>query len=95
MPPTAHGRRQPGYAPVARQSNLLVEVSDAVTDEALKKRLLELVQAEGRPFGLRFEDIQGGFTLTGRNIPNASTSSRSWCTASSPTAPRSWSGASI
>ena len=27
--------------------------------------------ADGKPFGLRFEDIQGGFTMTGRTIPNA------------------------
>lgn len=66
-----HGRKQPGLAPVARQSNLLVEVSQKVPRSDLKKRLIEQLQRENRPFGLYFEDIQGGFTITGRTIPNA------------------------
>lgn len=66
-----HGRSQAGFAPVARQSNLLVEVPDAGSPEALKQQLIELIQKEGKPFGLKFEDIQGGFTMTGRTIPNA------------------------
>ena len=66
-----HGRKQAGFQAVARQSNLLVEVADAVTPAGLKTRLIELVDQEGKPFGLRFEDIQGGFTMTGRTIPNA------------------------
>ena len=66
-----HGRRQQGYAPVARQSNLIVEVAHPLTREALKKRLLEEVKKANKPFGLYFEDIQGGFTITQRTIPNA------------------------
>ena len=66
-----HGRRQPGFQVVARQSNLLVEVEEPLTRDELKARLLEIIDEEGRPFGLYFEDIQGGFTLTGRRIPNA------------------------
>ncbi len=66
-----HGRRQPGFKPVARQSSLIVEVRSPMTSEELKERLLELVRAEEKPYGLLFEDIQGGFTITGRTIPNA------------------------
>ena len=66
-----HGRKQPGFAPVARQSNLIVEVAQSVSREELKKMLIEQVGKENKPFGLFFEDIQGGFTLTGRMIPNA------------------------
>ena len=66
-----HGRRQPGYRAVSRQSNLIVESSAAVSREELKKRLLDKVEEQGRPFGLFFEDIQGGFTTTGRRAPNA------------------------
>jgi hypothetical protein len=33
--------------------------------------LLALVKAQGKPYGLIFDDIEGGFTLTGRTIPNA------------------------
>ena len=66
-----HGRKQPGFRAVARQSSLLVETAAAVTPDELRARLIELVRADGKPFGLRFEDIQGGFTMTGRTIPNA------------------------
>jgi len=66
-----HGRRQPGFGPVARQSNLMVKVTDTVSDAQLEAMLLERIRAEGKPFGLIFEDIQGGFTTTGRTMPNA------------------------
>ena len=66
-----HGRKQPGYAPVARQSNLIVETSDPLTRDQLKKMLIEQCRMEGKEFGLYFEDIQGGFTITGRTFPNA------------------------
>jgi predicted Zn-dependent protease len=66
-----HGRKQAGYTPVARQSNLIVEVTEPLTRDRLHQRLLEMIRAENKPFGLIFEDIQGGFTLTGRSMPNA------------------------
>lgn len=66
-----HGRKQAGYQPVARQSNLIVEVTDPLTSDELKGRLLAAIEAEGKPFGLRFEAIQGGFTMTGRFTPNS------------------------
>ena len=66
-----HGRRQQGHAPVARQSNLIVQVDHPVSHAELKKLLLAEVQKQNKPFGLYFDDIQGGFTLTGRSIPNA------------------------
>jgi predicted Zn-dependent protease len=66
-----HGRKQAGLAPVSRQSNLIVEVAQPLSRTALKQRLLEEVQKAGKPFGLLFDDIQGGFTMTGRTIPNA------------------------
>jgi predicted Zn-dependent protease len=66
-----HGRRQPGYAVVARQSNLIVEVDRPLTRTALKQQLIDRLKEEGKPFGLLFKDIQGGFTQTGRRIPNA------------------------
>jgi len=66
-----HGRKQAGYRPVARQSNLIVEVADPLTSEELKAELVAAIEAEGKPFGLRFEAIQGGFTTTGRFMPNS------------------------
>lgn len=68
-----HGRRQSssGYGSVSRQSNLILDVEDPVTTEELKEMLLERVRDQGREFGLYFDDIQGGFAVTGRTMPNA------------------------
>ncbi|MCY4060677.1 MAG: metallopeptidase TldD-related protein [Gammaproteobacteria bacterium] len=66
-----HGRKNTGFAPVARQSNLIVEVSETKTRDELKAQLLAMAEKEGKPFGLLFDRIQGGFTITGRSLPNA------------------------
>lgn len=66
-----HGRAQPGLEPVARQSNLVILNSKPIAREQLKRLLIEQIKQQNKPFGLFFDDIQGGFTLTGRTIPNA------------------------
>jgi TldD protein len=66
-----HGRAQSGFASVARQSNLVVQVAHPVSHEALKKMLIDEIKKENKPFGLLFDDIEGGFTITQRFIPNA------------------------
>ncbi len=66
-----HGRRQPGLAPVARQSNLLLEVAQPVSRPELKRRLIEEALKADLPYGLLFDDIAGGFTVTTRYTPNA------------------------
>ena len=68
-----HGRRQSSssFGSVSRQSNLFVEVENPVSADELKEMLLQRVRDQGREFGLYFEDIQGGFALTGRSMPNA------------------------
>ena len=66
-----HGRKQAGRSPVARQSNLLVEVGETHSRQELKTMLIDQIKREDKPFGLYFEDIQGGFTMTGRTRPNA------------------------
>jgi predicted Zn-dependent protease len=66
-----HGRKAPGYSVVARQSNLVIEAVKSVPREKLKEQLLQLVKEQNKPCGLYFEDIEGGFTLTGRLIPNS------------------------
>jgi predicted Zn-dependent protease len=37
----------------------------------LKKQLIEQIKAQNKPYGLYFDDIEGGFTLTQRVMPNA------------------------
>ena len=66
-----HGRRQQGYSVVARQSNLIVESSKSVSRDELKRMLVEQIKSANKPYGLLFDDIEGGFTFTQRVIPNA------------------------
>ncbi|MBU3742355.1 MAG: hypothetical protein FGM24_08740 [Candidatus Kapabacteria bacterium] len=66
-----HGRRQAGYRPVSRQSNLIVRAARTVPYDSLRALLRSQCRAQGKEFGLLFDDIQGGFTFTGRTVPNA------------------------
>jgi predicted Zn-dependent protease len=66
-----HGRRQQGYQSTARQSNLVVVSKKAVPRAQLKKMLVEQAKAANKPYGLLFDDIEGGFTFTQRIQPNA------------------------
>ena len=66
-----HGRKNYGNRVVARQSNLIVEVDDPYSPEELQELLLERVREQGKEFGLYFDNITGGFTMTGRTMPNA------------------------
>jgi TldD protein len=66
-----HGRRQQGYHVAARQSNLVVESSKQVSRPELKKLLIEQIKTSNKPYGLFFDDIEGGFTFTQRVLPNA------------------------
>lgn len=66
-----HGRRQAGYRCVSRQSNLLVQARDTVSVDSLHALLQQECKKQGKEFGLLFDDIQGGFTFTGRTVPNA------------------------
>lgn len=66
-----HGRGQPGYGVVARQSNLLVEAGKKVPFAKLREMLREECKEQKKEYGLYFVEIQGGFTFTGRTVPNA------------------------
>ena len=66
-----HGRRQIGAQPVSRQGNLIVQSSLTVTNAELRKKLIEEIKRQGKPFGLMIDDIAGGFTFTGRGQPQA------------------------
>jgi TldD protein len=61
-----HGRRAPGYEVVSRQSNLFVESSKKVSDADLRKMLIEEVKRQGKPYGLFFDQVTGGYTTTQR-----------------------------
>jgi TldD protein len=66
-----HGRRQLGATPVSRQGNLIVQSSKTMTNAQLRAKLIELIKAQGKLYGLLIDDIAGGFTFTGRGQPQA------------------------
>jgi TldD protein len=61
-----HGRRQPGYEIVSRQSNLFVESTNKVSDAELHKMLIEEIKRQGKPYGLYFDQVTSGYTTTQR-----------------------------
>lgn len=66
-----HGRKQAGFDPVARQGNLIVTAARSVEQKDLERLLLEEVKRQGRPYGMVFTDISGGFTNTSAFAPQA------------------------
>lgn len=66
-----HGRREPGRDAVSRQGNLMVLSTRSMPYDKLRAELVELCRKQGKPFGLLFDDITGGFTTTTRGGPQA------------------------
>jgi predicted Zn-dependent protease len=66
-----HGRAQPGRLPVSRMANTIIETSDPKPMSELRKLLVAEVKASGRPYGVMVDELAGGFTMTGRVMPNA------------------------
>jgi TldD protein len=66
-----HGRAQDGAMPVGRQGNLIVRSNKTTPDAQMRQALINEIKKQKKPFGLYFEDIAGGFTLTTRNMPQA------------------------
>jgi TldD protein len=69
-----HGRKQPGYKAVGRQGNLMIKTTpgpNTVPMARLREMLIEEAKKQGKPFGLLFDDISGGYTFTGRESPQS------------------------
>lgn len=66
-----HGRKSPGFAPVGRQGNLIIEAAQTVSSAKLRELLIEECRRQNKPYGLFFKEISGGFTFTGRSAPQA------------------------
>jgi len=66
-----HGRAQASLMPTGRQGNLIVSSTRTVKDSEMRQKLMDEIKKQGKPYGLYFEDIQGGFTLTTRFSPQA------------------------
>ena len=61
-----HGRRQPGLEVVSRQSNLIVESTKQVSEQALREMLVAEIKRQNKPYGLLFDEVTGGYTTTQR-----------------------------
>ncbi len=66
-----HGRRERGNRVVARQGNLIVSARETVPEAEMRERLIAEAKAQGKPYGVWFSDIQGGYTITDRSGPQA------------------------
>lgn len=66
-----HGRAMAGMQPAARQSNLIVETSQPKTNPELRAELIKLAREQNKTYGYLFDEVEGGFTSTGRFQPNA------------------------
>ena len=66
-----HGRAEAGRQPVSRQSNLIVETTKPLSMEQLRKKFIKELKNQDKEYGYLFANVRGGFTFTGRFIPNA------------------------
>lgn len=64
-----HGRRSLGQSAVARMANTIVESRNGVPAAELRRMLIEECRKQDKPYGYVFSEIQGGFTFTGRFMP--------------------------
>jgi predicted Zn-dependent protease len=66
-----HGRAMIQFDNVTRQSNMIIETSAPKTEAQLRALLVEQLKKENREYGYIFDKVSGGFTTTGRYMPNA------------------------
>ena len=66
-----HGRRSPGRAPTARMGNTVVAASRTHNDAQMRALMIQQLRRAKLPYGYIVDQIDGGFTMTGRVVPNA------------------------
>lgn len=66
-----HGRAYSGREPVARQSNMFILTENPLSIEDLRLALKQELKKQNKEYGFYFETVRGGFTMTGRFMPNA------------------------
>lgn len=66
-----HGRADFYHGTVARQSNMFISSSKPLSDVKLRKALIKECKKQGLEYGYYFKRVTGGFTTTGRFLPNA------------------------
>jgi predicted Zn-dependent protease len=66
-----HGRAMIYFDNVTRQSNMIIETDDPKSEAELRAMLVEQAKKEDKEYGYLFDKVSGGFTTTGRYMPNA------------------------
>lgn len=66
-----HGRASIGSSAVSRQSNMFISSSKPLNNDALRKKLRKECKRQNLEYGYFFKEVTGGFTTTGRYMPNA------------------------
>ncbi|MBA7538776.1 hypothetical protein ES705_31053 [subsurface metagenome] len=67
---SGHGRAQAGHAPVSRQSNLIIESSNALSNNDLRKQMIKECKRQNKKYGYYFKKVIGGLTVTDRYHTN-------------------------
>jgi TldD protein len=66
-----HGRAVIYYDNVTRQSNMIIETSAPKSEAELRAMLIEQAKNTNKDYAYLFDKVAGGFTTTGRYMPNA------------------------
>lgn len=66
-----HGRAMIYFNNVTRQSNMIIESSKPKSNSELRKMLIEEAKRTNKPYAYMIDEVSGGFTSTGRYMPNA------------------------
>ena len=66
-----HGRRSTGNAPTSRMGNTIISSTKSTPLANLRVMLINEAREQGLEYGLMVDQIDGGFTTTGRTTPNA------------------------
>jgi len=66
-----HGRGQIQLNTFTRQSNTIIESSNPKTEKELRAIMIEQLKSEGKEYGYLMDQVSGGFTTTGRYMPQA------------------------
>ncbi len=59
-----HGRCDPRNNPVSRMGNLIIKSEKTVPYDELRRMLIEELKRQNKAYGLVFDDIAGGYTMT-------------------------------
>ena len=66
-----HGRGMIQLNTYTRQSNTIIESANPKSDKELRAMMIEQLKKEGKAYGYLMDQVSGGFTTTGRYMPNA------------------------